>query len=264
MLDALCIYAELLRRMLCHMRPGLNQPLFSIRARLKKLILEMNRLFIKNLCIASLLSAPTVAVMASDISSYGSLGTQGIGAGVSIPMTEASALRLELNGLNVSKNFSEDGSDYDGRLKNNSVAAMVDWHFLEGSSFRATAGLVFNDGGIQASGKSSAAGEYSVGGTTVSAGAGERVDVDADFRKISPYLGIGWSKTTKEKGFSFFGDIGAFYAKPEARLRLTPVLNTAVNAADPSAIERETDKIQDRFDKLKWYPVLRIGVRYTF
>jgi hypothetical protein len=230
---------------------------------LKKLIVKMNRLFIKTLCIASLLSTAPVAVMASNISSYGSLGTQGIGAGVSIPMTDASALRLELNGLNVSKNFSEDGSDYDGRLKNNSVAAMVDWHFLEGSSFRATAGLVFNDGGIHASGRSSA-GTYTVGGTTVSADAGERVDVDADFRKISPYLGIGWSKTTKEKGFSFFGDIGAFYAKPEARLRLTPVLNTAVNAADPSAIERETDKIQDRFDKLKWYPVLRIGVRYTF
>lgn len=223
----------------------------------------MNRLFIKNLCIASLLSAAPIAVMASDISTYGSLGTQGIGAGVSIPITDVSALRLELNGLNVSKNFSEDGSDYDGRLKNNSVAAMVDWHFSEGSSFRATAGLVFNDGGIQASGKSSV-GTYTVGGTTVSAGTGERVDVDADFRKISPYLGIGWSKTAEEKGFSFFGDIGAFYAKPEARLRLTPVLNAAVNAADPSAIERETDKIQDRFDKLKWYPVLRVGVRYTF
>jgi hypothetical protein len=202
--------------------------------------------------------------MASDISTYGSLGTQGIGAGVSIPMTESSALRLELNGLNISKDFTEDGNPYDGKLKNNSVAAMLDWHFSEASSFRATAGLVFNDGGIQASGSRSAAGTYTVGGATVSAGAGERVDVDADFRKISPYLGIGWSKTAKEKGFSFFGDIGAFYAKPEARLRLTPALDAAVNAADPNAIERETDKIQDRFDKLKWYPVLRIGVRYTF
>jgi hypothetical protein len=229
-----------------------------------ELILKMTRLFIKNLCIASLLSAAPIAVLASDISTYGSLGTQGIGAGVSIPIAETSALRLELNGLNVSKDFTEDGSRYEGRLKNNSVSAMVDWHFSKSSPFRATAGLVFNDGGIQASGTSSAAGTYTVGDTTVSAGVGERIDVDADFRKISPYLGIGWSKTAKEKGFSFFGDIGAFYAKPEARLRLTPVLNAAVNAADPAAIQRETEKIQDRFDKLKWYPVLRVGVRYTF
>lgn len=228
----------------------------------------MTRLFIKNLCIASLLASTSFAASASEsfanLSSYGSIGTQGIGAGVSIPLTQSSALRLELNGLSISKDFTEDSIRYEGQLKNTSVAALYDWHFSPASSFRATAGLVFNDGGIRAQGTTAGSGTYTVGGTTVSTAAGERVDVDAEFRKISPYVGIGWSKVAKEGGFSFFGDIGAFYAKPQARLTLSPILSTAVNAADPAAVERERDKIQDRFDSLKWYPVLRVGVRYTF
>lgn len=229
----------------------------------------MTRQLIKHLCIASIFSAASFAALASEeastnISSYGSLGTQGIGAGVSMRLNERSALRLEMNGLSVSKDFSEDSIDYEGKLKNNSIAALYDWHFSPASSFRVTAGLVFNDGGLEASGTSGVAGSYTVGGTTVAVGAGERVDVNADFRKISPYVGIGWSKVAKDKGFSVFGDIGAFYAKPDVRLSLSPTLNTAVNAADPNAVERETDKIQDRFDKLKWYPVLRVGLRYTF
>jgi hypothetical protein len=229
----------------------------------------MTRQLTKNFCIASFFSLASFAAIASDeassnIASYGSLGTQGIGAGVSIRVNETSALRLELNGLSVSKDFTEDGTAYEGKLKNTSIAALYDWHFSPAPSFRATAGLVFNDGGIHATGTSGAAGTYTVGGTTVSASAGERVDVNADFRKISPYVGIGWSKVAKDKGFSVFGDIGAFYAKPDVRLSLSPVLGAAVNAADPKALERETDKIQDRFDKLKWYPVLRIGLKYTF
>lgn len=229
----------------------------------------MTRQLIKNLCVASFFSLASFSAIASEeassnISSYGSLGTQGIGAGVSIRLNETSALRLELNGLSVSKDFDEDGTQYEGKLKNTSIAALYDWHFSPASSLRATAGLVFNDGGMHATGTSGVAGTYTVGGTTVSAGAGERVDVNADFRKISPYVGIGWSKVAKEKGFSVFGDIGAFYAKPDVRLSLSPALGAAVNAADRNAVEREADKIQDRFDKLKWYPVLRIGFNYAF
>ncbi|MGV3740762.1 MAG: hypothetical protein ACO1NO_00445 [Burkholderiaceae bacterium] len=224
----------------------------------------MTTRLVKQFCIASLLAASPLIAGAADISSYGSLGTQGVGAGVSVPLTDSSALRLELNGLSVSKDFTEGSIDYDGQLKNTSIAALYDWHFSPVSSFRVTAGLVFNDGGLQARGTSSASGSYTVGGTTVSVGAGERIDAKADFRKISPYIGIGWSKAVKEKGLSFFGDIGAFYAKPQARLDLTPALEAAVNAADPAAIERETARVQDRADNLKWYPVLRIGVRYTF
>lgn len=223
----------------------------------------MTRRFFHSLCIASLLSSASFAANA-EMSTYGSLGTQGVGTGVSIPVTGTSALRLELNGLSITRDFSEGSIDYDGKLKNNSVAALYDWHFSPASSFRATAGLVFNDGGIQASGTSASGGSYTIGDRTVSAAAGERVNVDAEFRKISPYIGIGWSKAAKEKGVSFFGDIGAFYAKPNARLSLTPALSAAVNAADPAAIERETAKVQDRLDNLKWYPVLRVGVRYTF
>lgn len=265
-----CIYLELLAGKPCHNGLGCILPFVLIRItpHLCEWLLKMTRLNIKTSCIAALVAAPALAFAAPDtastISSYGSLGTQGIGAGVSIPLTERSAMRLELNGLSISNDFSEDGISYEGKLKNTSVSALYDWHFSPASSFRATVGLVFNDGGIHARGTSTAAGTYTVGGTTVAAGSGEYVDADAEFRKISPYIGIGWSKVANERGFSFFGDIGAFYAKPQTRLTLSPVLGAAVNAADPNAVERENEKIQDRFDSLKWYPVLRIGARYTF
>jgi hypothetical protein len=225
----------------------------------------MARFFINKLPIALLLSATSFGAFAADFSTYGSLGTQGVGAGVSIPVNERSAVRLEMNGISFDKDFAEDAIDYEGKIKNKSIGALFDWHVMPESPFRITAGLVFNDGGLEATGTTTAGGSYTLGGTTVSAGVGERIKAKADFNKISPYLGIGWSKTARNgKGFSFFGDVGAFYAKPDVSLELSPGLSSAVNAADPGAVERERDKVQDRADKLKWYPVLRVGIRYTF
>jgi hypothetical protein len=218
----------------------------------------------KKIYVASLLSALSFGAAAADISAHGSLGTQGVGAGLSLPLGESSAVRLELNTLRFSRNFTEDQINYNGRLKNNSIAALYDWHLSPASSFRFTGGVVFNDGGFSASGTTTTGGTFTVGGTTVTAGAGERVDVDADFKKVSPYIGIGWGKTAGGKGFSFFGDLGAFYAKPDVTLTLTPVLQAGVNASDPTAIARETAKLQDNMDSLRWYPVLRVGVRYAF
>jgi hypothetical protein len=76
-----------------------------------RLLMKMTSLLVKQLCITSILAVSPLLANAADVSSYGSLGTQGVGAGVSIPLTDSSALRLELNGLSVSKDFTEDSID---------------------------------------------------------------------------------------------------------------------------------------------------------
>lgn len=208
------------------------------------------------------LSALTVNAAAADYAAYGSLGTQGVGAGIVLPISPTTAARFEINSINVSSDFNESDVNYTAKVKNNSASALFDWHFAGGAPWlRATAGLVFNDGGFSGTGTPTTPGSYTFNGTTYTVGTSESVTVDGEFRKVAPYLGIGFGRPVTTKGWGVFGDIGAFYAKPKMNVTLSPGLAAVVSATD---LATETANLQEDADELKWYPVLRVGVRYAF
>ncbi|UGA40220.1 hypothetical protein JOS77_13290 [Chromobacterium haemolyticum] len=57
-----------------------------------------------------------------------------------------------------------------------------------------------------------------------------------------------------------FMDLGVAYGKPKATLTSSEGLTTAAGAD----IEIERKKLQDDLDKLKVWPVIKIGWGYTF
>lgn len=89
--------------------------------------------------------------------------------------------------------------------------------------------------------------------------AGETLALEAKFPSVRPCLGIGYGHSVS-KGLRLFMDLGVAYGKPKATLTASEGLTTAAGAD----IEIERKKLQDDLDKLKVWPVIKIGLGYTF
>lgn len=181
----------------------------------------------------------------------------GIGLDLSTSFT------LSLNGrignkLNNPYNADSKVAD-DHRLDLSSFAAMVDWH--PGSSgFRVSAGLLYNGSETSLTNSPTDTG-YLVGNPGYTAyeidGLTDRVNADS----TSPYLGIGWrNKIDKRGGLSFSAEAGVlFQDKPGSHLIATDGL-----ATKPDLHQEEENMLDDVSGKSEIYPVLNLGISYTY
>lgn len=221
----------------------------------------MNKLVAAAL-LAGMLSPAMAADSTSAWSVYGSIGTQGVGVGTGLQLSPRWALRGQLDGLSYSRDFRAGSIDYSGRLQLRSLSALADFHPAAGA-LRLTAGVVLSDSRLEGDGTLAAGGQLRVAGRTYSLPAGEGLRGDIRFASVAPYLGVGFGRpVSSERGWGVFGDVGAFYANPKASLVASPLLQAA--AAGRADLEAERAELQKKADTLAWYPVVRLGLRYTF
>ena len=89
--------------------------------------------------------------------------------------------------------------------------------------------------------------------------AGEYVNAAINFNKVAPYLGIGWGRTPKNSGLSFTSDIGIMYQNSPKASVTTNI--PGVSAAD---INQANSDLNSSLSSYKFYPVISIGIGYTF
>ena len=198
-----------------------------------------------------------LAASANAAEVYTHLGTEGIGLGVGRPLGDAFGVRGEVSGGGLSHDFTAGDIDYDAKLKWRGIGLYGDWYPMP-SPFRVTAGLAFNDSKVDATGTSGTV--LVINGQSYSA-AGEAVYGRIEWPSVMPYLGVGFGHGRRERGWGFFADLGVMIGKPKAHLTATPGLLQQVGAAE---LEAERRKLQDKADDYGVYPVLKIGVGYTF
>lgn len=202
----------------------------------------------------------------ADIGVTGEVGSTGIGTHATIPLAPNVNLRLGANYLRFTHSGSTSDLDYDFKLRTNTYDALLDWHPAPGSAFRLTGGLAYNGNRIDVHARSNAAGTYMIQGHTYSAADAGTVDGDVSFRKIAPYLGIGWGNAAKPGGWNFSADIGVL-AQGSPTTTLTnhgcsaPGSVCTQFAAD---VARERQSLQDQVDRFRFYPVVRIGFSKAF
>lgn len=205
------------------------------------------------------------AASASDIGTSIDLGTTGLGLHVTMPVVSKLNARL---GVNVAK-YNYDGStsdvDYDFKLKLATVDALLDYHPFDGA-FRISGGAVYNGNKIDARSKPNAAGTYRINGNLYSAAAVGDLTGKIDFRKVSPYLGIGFGNAAKAAGWGFAMDLGVtFQGSPKTNLASTGcTISTAVCGQLARDVAAESADLADKADDFKLYPVIRLGVSYRF
>jgi len=203
------------------------------------------------------------------------LGTLGLGAELSIPLNNYFSVRASVNGLGYSKDdtYEDDGDEiaYDASVDLLTVGLLVDYYPMQSSQFRLTAGAYYNGNGVDAI-MEPTQGTYEIDGNDFKSKYIDSMTADTEFDTVAPYIGMGWGNKGTEAGWGFSIDVGAMY-HGEA------TLNTKVNPGEPiptdgtvpytfsdieGALETETQDAQDDINDFQWYPVIMVGVTYTF
>lgn len=197
-------------------------------------------------------------------------GTLGVGADVTFGLNEEFNVRVGGNWFSYSYDDFEFDEDEDPELAAAidkvemsidflSVGALVDWH-PGGGGFRVSAGAFFN--GNEGSLSVASGSMITVNDTEYQL---EGLDGTIDFTAIAPYVGIGWGNAADtDSHWHFAADLGVLIqGGPDVSvtaLASDPALQDALN--DDIAVEIQ--ELEDDIDRFFVYPVLALGVSYTF
>lgn len=188
------------------------------------------------------------------------VSTLGSGLEIGTALTEKYTARLGFNTFSMGADENSGGLSYSGDLKLSSVSALVDWRPWSGVT-HVTAGVIFNSNKLELTGTTTAQ-TYTYNGVNYTSTGGDTMTTSVGFNKVAPYLGIGWSGQPKKQGFSFSTDIGIlFQGSPQATVSTSGPwggANTTQLTSDAQA------QLNNDLSGFKYYPVLSIGVGYTF
>lgn len=193
------------------------------------------------------------------------VGTTGLGAHVIVPVAPNLSGRAGVNFMNYSYNGSTSDVDYKFKLKLKTFDALLDYFPFDGA-FRVSAGVVYNGNKIEAIGKPNASGTYTINNHTYSAADAGTLNGTIDFRKVAPYLGIGWGNAGKGTGWGFSSDLGVLLqGSPNSSLTNSGCTAPAAACTQlASDVAVENAKLTDKVHNFKAYPVVRIGASYHF
>lgn len=217
------------------------------------------------------LTAPAMA----DSSINLGLGTTGLVVEYDRLISDRFHARGSLHYFSYDEEFDEEGVEYDGEIKSTHAGALLDYHPFSGF-FRLSAGLFVTDLAIDLDAVASQD-EYEIGDNTYLVEDGNndplRLSADIEFAPVSPYFGFGWGNSPGE-GLGFSLDIGVLVVG-EAELDYDAsgtvtqqdsglTIDVERNAEFQEDLQKERDELEDEFEDFSIYPVVTLGVSYTF
>lgn len=204
------------------------------------------------------LAASTTTVDAAEI--YSQAGTEGIGVGGGVPIGTMANVRAEFNGIALAHCFSAGGLSYDGKVTLADGGLYADFFPAPSlMSLRLTAGVLVGSDYVSAD-ASAIDGIFTLNGMPV-AGDDEKIHARVKFPTIRPYVGIGLGHSPAASvGFGFFGDVGVAFGRP----RVDFDVPAQVLAEAPADVAAEKQIVVDKANRLRFYPIIKVGVRYVF
>jgi len=191
------------------------------------------------------------------------LGTLGVGLDVSTAISDNLAVRFNVNGLKYNHVEEIDDIKYDGDFKPFTAGVLLDYFPLD-NAFRLSGGAYYNGNKFIGTATPTATTNIEINGISYGVNDVGQLDTEITFDKIAPYIGIGWGNDTRTEGWGLSLDIGAMYhGTPKADLDVT-VNNPLLEAQIKNDVVAEKQELLDEIEKYKVYPVVMIGVNYTF
>jgi hypothetical protein len=200
-------------------------------------------------------AGPTLGVAAS---------TPGLGVELAWSFNEHLAVRAGGYAFNYDYDGEESGVDYESELDLRSAGLFLDWHPF-GGAFTVSGGVYANGNEINAVAVPDAGDSYDIGGATFTSAEVGTLAAAVDFNSTAPYLGLGWrSLGGEDGGFGWHAELGVmFQGSPDVEMTSTggtlsgnPVLQSEIAA-------EETD-LESEVDQYDLYPVLSLGLSYSF
>ena len=219
----------------------------------------MRRLFVAA-SVLPLLAFPGLAPADTSLGLRG--GTLGGGVELSYALSQRAALRLNADGYNFTQSNTHDSIDYDMKLKLQTVSLLGDW-FPFANNFRVSLGAMFNGNKFALKGQPSG-GSYIINGVPYNAQDVGSLEAAVKFRKAAPYLGIGYGRPINS-GLSLILDLGVmFQGSPRSKIDATCTATTPDCAALQRDAAAEQSKLDESLHEFKYYPVISVGLAYTF
>ena len=187
--------------------------------------------------------------------------TLGYQVGLSQSISENVNLKLTYNTASRSFDGETDGVNYDYDFDFESAGILIDWHVFSGG-FRLTAGALINNNEIYAQSDFSGI-NVEIGDESFLIDDVGRLEGDISFDSYAPYLGLGWGRSIAD-GFSFVFDLGVVF-QGEPTVNLQAVGSTlSDNSSLLEEVEREEQELQDDVNDFDVYPVVSLGLFYSF
>lgn len=189
------------------------------------------------------------------------LSTTGIGAEARTPIAEGFYGRLGANYFKYSQKYTDGKINLKGDLTLLSAPLMVDWHPFDDSGFRLSAGVAYNGNKVKAKGTPS----QGVTINNIPFTPAQIGSVTAELtlgNAIAGVASIGYDSSFVSNGpLSFHFELGAMYTgKPKLSVSSTGT----GGAAFVKEYRSDADKaFKDIKKYLKFYPILKIGVKYA-
>jgi len=216
--------------------------------------------------LTTVLLFSTTALMAENTRAFNvgtKLSTLGLGLDISTPVNDKLSMRFNINGASVSQTDSQDGNDFEGTLDLFTAGALLDYYPFE-NNFRLSTGIYYNGNGFQGNIKPSPGTDIEIDGTSYSTTDIGSLDSTLSFDTVAPYLGIGWGNDARDKGWGFTFDLGAMYHGAGTADLKANVINQSIANQIEADILAEEESINNDLADFKIYPVITIGINYTF
>lgn len=205
------------------------------------------------------------------------LSTLGVGIEADTPLIHRFNLRGGFNMFRYSRPITNNGIQYQGSLRFQSVEAHLDYYFL-GPLHVSPGVLLYNGNQVTATALVPGGQSFSLGGTSYTSSAADPVNGTGlvDFVRVSPtvMVGVGNLAPRNGKHFGYMAEIGMAYMGPaNVELNMTGSVcdPTGVNcrtiASDPAVqanVTAQQNKIQNDIYPYRFYPIISVAFGYRF
>jgi hypothetical protein len=193
------------------------------------------------------------------------LGTTGVGIEAGYGLDNHFALRGGYGVGSYDYTYTESDIRYDAKLDIGVGLFTADWHPF-GGVFRISAGLGLNNTKVDGT-ADAVNGTITINGQQYTTSEVGTVQGNVKFDKSAPYLGFGWGNRAGASGGLFFtSDFGLVFSKASGSVTGTcaPSLNPMICTQLQNDLDAESQSFLREVEKVKYYPVARVGFGYRF
>lgn len=198
---------------------------------------------------------------------YGTAGTPGVGLGFGTQISDKVNVRAEATGYNANVNETNEDLKVQGKLKLESTGLYADY-FPFASTFRVTGGLMLRSPNGRVTATPATGATATIGNVTYTFGAADNVTGTIKYPSTMGYLGVGWGfGKLKDKGVKYGFDLGAGFGKLKSSLVASDSLKANVANAGKditSDLAAEERKLNDKLNKVSFFPVVKFSIGYSF
>ena len=188
-------------------------------------------------------------------------GTLGLGLEVGKLLSDHVSARIGANYLSFDANRNTKGIDYKVGAKLQAVTGLVDFYPAARGSFHLTAGVITDPLKVTATGVANGS-TFTINGHSYTSAQVGTLTGTFQFPSVRPYAGLGFGTPARRGGaLGFFFDLGAGLGKPDVTLNATGATSGSALATD---LQAQIATTRADVAKLKFYPVVSLGLAYRF